>query len=293
MQETFLRAWTRLHQVDDAARLGAWLKAIAANVAVDHVRGRRRTAPLDAALRTIAPGPTHDEHVVAKEEAAVLHEHLDELREVDRRALWQRDAHGVPVGELAAELGMTAGSVRVLLTRARKRVRDGYGLVAVPLTGLLERIRSRTAGLGDALPVAVAAPVVVVAVVAGVALPDARGVDGPRSVAVEPAPEVPMRPVGVVADQAGLPSPAPASPSPTAARVAPSEPTRTTAPSPAPADPAVDLGEEEAGFTDAPPTDDEVDAAPDAPVGPLDGLEVYLEDSGIGEFGEDCVLTCD
>lgn len=294
VQETFLRAWTRLHQVDDAARLGAWLKAIAANVAVDHVRGRRPTAPLDAARATVAPGPTHDEHVVAREEAAVLHQRLGELRDIDRRALWQRDAHGVSVGDLADELGMTAGSVRVLLTRARKRVRDGYGLVAVPLTGLLDRIRSRTAGLGDAVPVAIAAPVLVVAVAAGVALPNAPGgADTRSSVTVDPAPAVTATPDDIVADPAPGPSP---SATVTTAPVAPSpSPTSAVAgPAPEPTfdGPAVDLGREEAGFTDEAPTDDDVDASGDAQVGPFEGLEVYLEDSGVGELGEDCLLVC-
>lgn len=294
VQETFLRAWTRLHQVDDAARLGAWLKAIAANVAVDHVRGQRPTAPLDAARMTVAPGRTHDEHVVAREEAAVLHQHLGELREVDRRALWQRDAHGVPVRELADELGMTTGSVRVLLTRARKRVRDGYGLVAIPVTGFLERVRSRTAGLGDAVPLAIAAPVLVVAVAAGVALPNTPGgADTPPSVTVDPAPAVTAAPNEVVADPAPEPTPS------TAVTTAPAVPSSTPSPSaesPAPEPtfdgPAVDLGREEAGFTDEPPTDDDVDASGETDVGPLRGLEVFFEDSGVGELGEDCLLVC-
>lgn len=293
VQETFLRAWTRLHQVDDAHRLGAWLKAIAANVAVDHVRRQHATAPLDAAAPRPAPGPTHDEHVVAREEAAVLHRHLQELREVDRRALWQRDAHGVPVGELADELGMTAGSVRVLLTRARKRLRDGYGLVTVPFVGLVGRLRSRTAGLGDAVPAAIVAPVLVVAVVAGVATPSAEGVDSTSApLAVESAPaadSTPLRGDGPIA---------PAASDETATTGDPVAVTRvvdrgTSTPSDAPDAPGVDLGEESVGFSDGAPTEDDADASPDAPVGPVDGLEVYLEGSGVGELDQGCLLSCD
>lgn len=293
VQETFLRAWTRLPQVRDAARVGSWLKTIAANVAVDHVRRQRATAPLEAARDTPAQGPSHDEVVVAREEAEVLHRHLGALRDVDRHALWQRDGHGVPVGELADELGMTSGSVRVLLSRARQRVRDGYGVLAAPVVGVVASWRNRLAGLGDAVPVAVAAPAMVVAVVAGVALP-ALEPSAPEmpdtSVAVAPATPVPVTPAVETETVADVPS---TDPAPQAPSAAPSVAGSAVAPNPteAPA-PGVDLGSESAGFSEEPPTDDDSDAEPTAPAGPVESLELYLEDSGLGELGQDCVL-CD
>ncbi len=292
VQETFLRAWTRLHQVEDAHRLGAWLQTIAANIAVDHVRRRRVTAPLAAAAGTPAPGRSHDEHVVAQEEAAVLHARLAELRDVDRHALWQRDGHGVPVGELADELGMTSGAVRVLLHRARRRVREGYGLVTVPLAGLATRVRGRTAGLGDAVPAALAAPVLVVAVVVGVTAPAGGGAPPPgTSTTVAPtsagAPTSTTPPGPAPAD-AAVPAAAPRDAAPvTTPAVAPGAP----APSPTRA-PRVDLGNESAGFADDAPTDDRADVESGTAVGPVDGLELYLEESGVGELGQDCLL-CD
>ncbi len=291
VQETFLRAWTRLHQVEDARRLGAWLQAIAANVAVDHVRRVRTTAPLDAAAATPAPGRSHDEHVVALEEAAVLHARLDELREVDARALWRRDAHGVPVGELADELGMTVGAVRVLLHRARRRLRDGYGLVAVPLAGFAARLRGRTAGLGDAVPVALAAPVLVVAVVAGVSLPGGGTEAGPDVTTR-------ARTTPAAASSSTVPDGEPVAARPTSATdastTAPSSGrSRAAASAPAPSRaPQVDLGAGSAGFDDEAPTDDEADVESDAGFGPVEGLELYLEGTGVGELGRDCVV-CD
>ena len=293
VQETFLRAWTRLPQVRDASRLGPWLKTIAANAAIDHVRGQRSTAPLEAARATPAPGPSHDEVVVAREEAAVLHRHLAELREVDRRALWQRDGHGVSIGELADELGMTSGSVRVMLSRARQRVRDGYGVLAAPLVGLLDRWRNRMAGLGDAVPVAVAAPALVVAVVAGVGLPaldmPAPGPGSPTGT-IAPATPVAVTPAAATED-ARQPTTAEPSRRPSAA---PAAVTPSSAPSPTSdaAAPRVDLGSESAGFSDGAPTEDDTDAEAPAP-GPVESLEVDLEGSGFGELGKECQLLCD
>lgn len=298
VQETLLRAWTCLHQVKDAARLGAWLKTIAANVAVDHVRRQRATAPLEAAHDTAAPLPPHDELVVAREEAEELHARLDQLREVDRRALWQRDGHGVSVGELAEDLGMTTGSVRVMLARARRQVRDGYGLVAAPLVGLWARWRARWAGLGDAVPVAVAAPAVVVAVVAGVA-----GVAMPTDAAPAPRPpaaSVAATPAQPTADDTVSTRAVP-TPQQGGAQRAEHDPPWTPATA-GPTDgadrgPSLDLpGGSGTTFSDAPPTDDDPDADPAGPpAGPVDGVELYLEETGLGdwntgELGEDCAV---
>lgn len=287
VQETMLRAWTRLHQLTDVTRFGAWLKTIAANVAVDHVRRQRATAPLEAAHDRPAALPSHDEVVVAREEAEELHARLGQLRDVDRRALWQRDGHGVPVGELADELGMTTGSVRVLLSRARRQVRDGYGLVVAPLAALLARWRTRWAGLGDAVQVAIAAPAVVVAVVAGVVTSPDRAAPPPvpaTSVAVAPTPL-----------STSPPMPVAASPRPAPLRTgAPSVRGPAAVPSASPSSDAatgagVDVPGGSARFRDEPPTDDDKDGStPDAPTGPVESIEFYLEDTGLGDLADSC-----
>lgn len=291
VQETMLRAWTRLHQVDDPHRLGAWMKAIAANVAVDHVRRQRATAPLEAARHTAAPLPSHDDVVVEREEAAVLHARLAELREQDRQALWQRDGLGVPVTELAEDLGMTPGSVRVLLSRARTRVRDAYGAAVAPVLPLLDRVRSRWAGLGDALPMALAAPAVVVAVVATVGVP-APTVQAPRSplvpaATVEAAPEPDPEPPAIAATAPSV--------TPVRATEPASEPTPTGAAPVADeeveARPIVRVGGTSAGFRDEAPAADEDESA-DTPTGPVEGLDLYLEETGLGGLEQACGL-CD
>lgn len=288
VQETLLRAWTRLHQLDDPERLGAWLKTIAAHVTIDHVRRERVTTPLEQVTHPAAPLPTHDEVIVAREEAAVLHNHLGALRDVDRVALWRRDGLGVPVAELAGELGMTPGSVRVLLTRARGRVRRSYGLLAAPVLAFVARVRSRSAGLGDALPIAVAAPALVIATIAGVAVPALIGGEAPapeQSVQVAPEPVSASTPVEL-----------PLSTAPEPTMVAPGvEPVVATTPeapaaddaAPAPrSGPRIGAGPVETGFSDEPPTDSDEDiSTPDAPNGPVAGLDVYLEDAGLDGIG--------
>ena len=281
VQETLLRAWSRLHQVRDAERLGAWLKAIAANVAVDHVRRERATTPLDAVPDTVSDEPAHDDVVVAREEAAALHERLATLRDRDRLALWQRDGLGIPVADVASELGMTPGSVRVLLTRARKRVRDGYGVLAAPALVVLARVRARWAGLGDAVPVALAVPAVVVVATAMVVRPPATPTPVAPVTAVDAAPDLlDTRPAST---PVRAPGPAPA-PAPAPVPESTVEGGRAPASSPAPRpDRTVGVAGARAGFHDQAPTDDDEDVtSPPAPAGPVEGIDVFLEETGLG-----------
>lgn len=246
VQETMLRAWTRLHQLTDVTRFGAWLKTIAANVAVDHVRRQRATAPLAAAHDRPAALPSHD------------------------------------------EVGMTTGSVRVLLSRARRQVRDGYGLVVAPLVVLLARWRTRWAGLGDAVPLAIAAPAAVVVVVAGVVTspePTAPPPEPTTSVAVAPTPTpTPLAttdptPTATTSGAAPAPTTTPLTARPTVVSSAPLS-----------TDPSTGAGVDVLGgsvrFRDEPPTEDDEDAStPGAPTGPVEGIELYLEDTGLGDLG--------
>lgn len=293
VQETMLRAWTRLHQVRDPQRLGAWLKTVAANVAIDHVRRQRSTAPLEAAAHTPSDEPAHDELLVAAEEASQLHARLAELRDKDREALWQRDGLGTSVGELADQLDMTRGSVRVLLTRARKQLRDSYGALVAPLLGLVERIRTRAAGLGDAVPVALAAPAVVVAVVAttvGTTAPPEQPSQVTPASSVRSAPlpaaaiSTPVAPTTAEDSTAAEPVAPVTTPSPAAADpVAPEQ----SAPRSAPVAPVADGG---VVASDDAPTDDDKDADVTSDAGPVNGVEVYLEETGL--LGNDQEQAC-
>lgn len=154
VQETFLRALPRLDQVRDAAALGGWLRAIAVRICVDHGRSAGRTVCVpDAGADDVAPGASPQELAVAADEARRLRRHLAGMNDRDRRALWLRDAIGLPVTDVARDLGVTEGSARVLLHRARSRLRAAYQGLTGLLLGGLGRLRQRMAVLGDTVPV--------------------------------------------------------------------------------------------------------------------------------------------
>lgn len=185
-QETFARALSSLDQVRDPESLDAWLRAIAARVCADQGRQRLRSVAVADPLGDTAcadPGPS--ELLLADEEAARLHATLATLGTRDRQALWLRDAIGLPVAHVAADLGVTEGSARVLLARARERLRLAYDGVAGVAAVCLLRVRGR---LGPVDPrAALAAQLSIVALAVGVAVPRADAPVEPPVDVLEPA----------------------------------------------------------------------------------------------------------
>lgn len=132
VQETFILALDRIHQLRDPNAFGPWLRTIAARVCVNILRdrSRRHTSSLDD--QTVDGGPLPDELLEMAEDSRRVHSALDRLGERDRQALWLRHGVEAPISRVAEELGVTEGSARVLLTRARKRLRDATsGLPAI------------------------------------------------------------------------------------------------------------------------------------------------------------------
>jgi RNA polymerase sigma-70 factor (ECF subfamily) len=126
-QETFLRAWDKIHRYDPAQPLLPWLFTI----------GRRLSI---AALRRKKPLPDNiPEAETSEPTSAALR-----LWELARRelppesysALWLHYREELPLKEVATILGKREGAVKVILHRARKllaeRARSTAGLAHPP-----------------------------------------------------------------------------------------------------------------------------------------------------------------
>ncbi|MFP5309444.1 MAG: RNA polymerase sigma factor [Actinomycetes bacterium] len=198
VQEAFVRALSRLDDLRDPSRFGPWVRAIAASVCVDVHRERRHARPEAAPAAGLAcDGPTPADVALASDEARRLHEHLSRLGERDRVALWLRDGHGASVGEVAARLGVTEGSARVLLHRARTRLRQSLDVrgLAAPVAALVARLRVRQAG-GEHVVGLAAGSAAALVVGVSVLLPGGAGGGAPDPaapvpVATAPAPDAP------------------------------------------------------------------------------------------------------
>jgi RNA polymerase sigma-70 factor (ECF subfamily) len=118
VQDVFLTAYTRLHELRDPAAFGGWLATIARHRATDHLRRAHEQVPLPDDL----PGGDAFE----SETLAVL-EAVRTLPEAYRETLLMRLVEGMTGQEIADHTGLSAGSVRVNLHRGMKMLRETLG----------------------------------------------------------------------------------------------------------------------------------------------------------------------
>lgn len=122
-QDTALKAWLRLDDLNDPRAFPAWIRRIAANAARDHLRrlAIRREEALDVALELVASGSLEDQVDRVSELRLMLSVLEPEDREVVE--LLEARADGVPVGDLARRVGLSEGALKMRLMRVRKRLR--------------------------------------------------------------------------------------------------------------------------------------------------------------------------
>lgn len=123
VQEVFLKALRSLDRLEDPLRFGAWLRTIARNAARDVLRGRRDTAR----SLEVEPSVVDSPRLEAEEVLRVLLT----LPEAYREPLTLRLVEGLTGPEIAAQTGLTKGSVRVNLHRGMKLFRERLGLAPI------------------------------------------------------------------------------------------------------------------------------------------------------------------
>lgn len=127
-QDTFVRAFSRLGAYDTARPFYPWLAAIAVRLAQNWLRQRgsivrREGAQLDD---TIAPGamPLSLDTLITDEESRELWRAVSALSSGERTTVTLCYRDGLPVRDIALALGVTTGTVKTLLFRARRHLRE-------------------------------------------------------------------------------------------------------------------------------------------------------------------------
>jgi len=135
VQETFLKAFQKLHQFQRNSKFSTWLIRIALNESFMKLRKRRSHAlevalghddsdgdhlPLDVA--DWAPNP---EQLYGRSELqGILRKALDELQPALRVVFVLRDVEGLSIRETEAVLGLHPNAVKARLYRARLQLRE-------------------------------------------------------------------------------------------------------------------------------------------------------------------------
>ena len=138
-QDAMLHLLDRLERYEPGRPFAAWRNALVLNLCRDRARraqARARAEEAGAAERRETPLPDPAESAAAAETRALVARALRALPPREREAFVLRDLEGRDTEEVAAAMGVNAGSVRSLLTLARRRLR---GLLSPSLADAEER----------------------------------------------------------------------------------------------------------------------------------------------------------
>lgn len=133
-QEVWIRVYRNIGRLQEAAKFRSWLSRITTNLFYDELRKRKRMRPplsLDAP-RTLddgemdweiaADGPGPDEDLTTREFYDQLREAIAELPEVFRTTIVLREIDGLAYEEIAEITGVSLGTVKSRIARARQRL---------------------------------------------------------------------------------------------------------------------------------------------------------------------------
>jgi len=130
-QEVWIRVHRHIGRLQEPEKFRSWLSRIATNLFYDELRKRKRSAPrlsldaprtlndgeVDWEIATDAPGPA--EILGTREFYDQLHKAIANLPEAFRTTIVLREIEGLAYEEIAAITGISLGTVKSRIARAR------------------------------------------------------------------------------------------------------------------------------------------------------------------------------
>ncbi len=143
-QETFMLAWRDLGRLSNPEAWPGWIRQIARNQSLQHLRQRKRR-PGDFAQAHLATtnDPSHtldaDHLLLQREKQAALQKAYARLPTDQRQVMALFYGEGLPISQIAQTLGLSEPAIKKRLSRARLRLQDdvvrqlGRPTIAAPI----------------------------------------------------------------------------------------------------------------------------------------------------------------
>lgn len=133
MQNAYLKAFDKLYQFQGKSSFSTWLIKIGINEALMRLKRLKNEKNIymtpsgeeDAAIRQIADRQPDPEKIIVHQEAKrILEKAVDMLPEKYRVVYLLKEVEGLPSGQVAESLGISASNVKVRLHRAKALLKD-------------------------------------------------------------------------------------------------------------------------------------------------------------------------
>lgn len=140
-QEVWLRVYRHISRLKEPEKFRSWLSRIATNLFYDELRRRKRdrgSISLDATYacqdgemewELPCDGPSPEENLTAREFYDLLNEAIADLPEAFRTTIVLREIEDLPYEQIAEMTGVSLGTVKSRIARARARLQvqlQGY-----------------------------------------------------------------------------------------------------------------------------------------------------------------------
>lgn len=127
-QEAFMKAWQALPDWRPEAQFRTWLFSIASNAATDSLRRRKvvQFVALEEDYDTPGEEAGPEAQLQAKQNLRALQAALDRLPHDQREIVLLREVEDMSYGEISAALGISEGTVKSRLARAREALIGHY-----------------------------------------------------------------------------------------------------------------------------------------------------------------------
>jgi RNA polymerase sigma-70 factor, ECF subfamily len=130
-QDAFVRAFIHIDQYDDQRPFYPWLAAIAVRLSQNWLHRHNRTAVREGTALAAAPEPAAAaqalRELIAGERDRRIWQAVAALTSGERTAVILYYREEMPVRDIALALGVTTGTVKTLLFRARRHLRERLG----------------------------------------------------------------------------------------------------------------------------------------------------------------------
>jgi RNA polymerase sigma factor (sigma-70 family) len=127
LQDVLLKLWTNKQDLNSYKSVEALAMTTTRNLCLDRLKARKHRRTADINGQEIDSGyAAPDQLTEAADSESLLQRLLDALPEQQRYVLHLREVEGYSYEEMEALTGLSVNNLRVILSRARKSMRDGY-----------------------------------------------------------------------------------------------------------------------------------------------------------------------
>ena len=126
VQEAYLKLWEKHTELERISNLEAYSTTLVRHLCLDRLRSQAFHQARDWIELEHAPEPSDEEQNEIRERAIQVKHIISQLPDPQRQVVKLRDIQGCSFDEIAKLTGMQTNHIRVILSRARKRIREEF-----------------------------------------------------------------------------------------------------------------------------------------------------------------------